>query len=105
MAGAASLKEKEMVGALFCKLSNLMRLKFNCFGGDTLVTVKCLQVMVKSIDAKTLCKNLPEFIRTSMLTFFNNAALDLEKSIIFLQDVSKFRKIRLLFIRILLIFF
>lgn len=44
MVGAASLKEKEMVATLFCKLANLMRLKIMCFGSDTQVTVKCLQV-------------------------------------------------------------
>ena len=44
MVGAASLKEKEMVATLFCKLANLMRLKIACFGSDTQVTVKCLQV-------------------------------------------------------------
>ncbi|XP_076069948.1 ryanodine receptor isoform X2 [Oratosquilla oratoria] len=93
MAGAASLKEKEMVASLFCKLSNLMRLKMSCFGSDAKVTVKCLQVMVRSIDAKTLAKNCPEFIRTSMLTFFNNAAVDLEHCIFFLQE-SKYAYVR-----------
>ena len=51
------------------------------------VTVKCLQVIVRSVDAKTLAKNLPEFIRTSMLTFFNNAAIDMEHCIQCLQEV------------------
>lgn len=37
MVGAASLKEKEMVASLFCKLANLMRLKMVCFGSDTKV--------------------------------------------------------------------
>ncbi|XP_064091941.1 ryanodine receptor-like isoform X23 [Macrobrachium nipponense] len=91
--GAASLKEKEMVASLFCKLANLMRLKLVCFGSDTKVTVKCLQVIVRAVDAKTLTKNLPEFVRTSMLTFFNNAAVDLEYCIHCLQE-GKYAYIR-----------
>ncbi|XP_069958037.1 ryanodine receptor isoform X5 [Cherax quadricarinatus] len=93
MVGAASLKEKEMVASLFCKLSNLMRIKSVCFGSDTKVTVKCLQVIVRAIDAKTLAKSLPEFVRTSMLTFFNNSAIDLEHCIHCLQE-GKYAYIR-----------
>ncbi|XP_060521135.1 ryanodine receptor isoform X2 [Cylas formicarius] len=84
--GAASLKEKEMVAALFCKLANLLRSRFSAFGADVRITVRCLQVLVKGIDAKSLVKNCPEFIRTSMLTFFNNTADDLGHTIINLQD-------------------
>jgi ryanodine receptor 2 len=84
--GAASLKEKEMVAALFCKLANLLRTRLTAFGGDVRITVRCLQVLVKSIDAKSLVKNCPEFIRTSMLTFFNNTADDLGHTISNLQD-------------------
>lgn len=51
--------------------------------------MKCLQVIVRSVDAKTLAKSLPEFIRTSMLTFFNNAAVDLEMCIHCLQEVRR----------------
>ncbi|CAG9853862.1 unnamed protein product [Phyllotreta striolata] len=84
--GAASLKEKEMVAALFCKLANLLRVRLAAFGADVRITVRCLQVLVKGIDAKSLVKNCPEFIRTSMLTFFNNTADDLAHTIINLQD-------------------
>ena len=38
------------------------------------------------MDARSLAKNRPEFIRTSMLTFFNNCADDLEKTIVNLQE-------------------
>lgn len=86
--GAASLKEKEMVAALFCKLANLLRMRMSAFGPDVRITVRCLQVLVKGIDAKSLVKNCPEFIRTSMLTFFNNTADDLAQTIMNLQDVS-----------------
>ncbi|XP_030749975.1 ryanodine receptor isoform X1 [Sitophilus oryzae] len=84
--GAASLKEKEMVAALFCKLANLLRSRLAAFGADVRITVRCLQVLVKGIDAKSLVKNCPEFIRTSMLTFFNNTADDLGHTIINLQE-------------------
>lgn len=86
--GAASLKEKEMVAALFCKLANLLRSRLAAFGADVRITVRCLQVLVKGIDAKSLVKNCPEFIRTSMLTFFNNTADDLGHTIINLQEVG-----------------
>ncbi|CAG9116293.1 unnamed protein product [Plutella xylostella] len=56
------------------------------FGPDVRITVRCLQVLVKGIDAKSLVKNCPEFIRTSMLTFFNNVADDLGHTIHYLQD-------------------
>ncbi|XP_025830516.1 ryanodine receptor [Agrilus planipennis] len=84
--GAASLKEKEMVAALFCKLASLLRSRLSAFGADVRITVRCLQVLVKCIDAKTLVKNCPEFIRTSMLTFFNNTADDLTHTITNLQE-------------------
>lgn len=86
--GAASLKEKEMVAALFCKLANLLRSRLAAFGPDVRITVRCLQVLVKGIDCKSLVKNCPEFIRTSMLTFFNNTADDLAHTIVNLQEVS-----------------
>lgn len=85
--GAASLKEKEMVAAIFCKLANLLRQRLSAFGPDVRITVRCLQVLVKGIDAKSLVKNCPEFIRTSMLTFFNNTADDLGQTIVNLQEV------------------
>lgn len=86
--GAASLKEKEMVAAIFCKLASLLRNRLTAFGPDVRITVRCLQVLVKCIDAKSLVKNCPEFIRTSMLTFFNNTADDLGQTIVNLQDVT-----------------
>ncbi|KAK4873043.1 hypothetical protein RN001_015072 [Aquatica leii] len=83
---AASLKEKEMVAALFCKLASLLRGRLSAFGADVRITVRCLQVLVKGIDAKSLVKNCPEFIRTSMLTFFNNTSDDLMHTIVNLQE-------------------
>ena len=56
------------------------------FGADMYQAVKCLQVLFKSIDAKSLAKFRPEFVRTSMLLFFNNCADDLEKTIVNLNE-------------------
>ena len=63
-----------------------MRDRLSCFGFDSYQAVKCVQVLVKAIDARSLAKNRPEFIRTSMLTFFNNCAEDLEKTIVNLHE-------------------
>ena len=48
-AGVATVQEKEAVAMLFCKLSNLLRLRMAAFGGDSKQAVKCLQVLVKAI--------------------------------------------------------
>uniref|UniRef100_A0A4D5R9V0 Ryanodine receptor 44F n=1 Tax=Scolopendra viridis TaxID=118503 RepID=A0A4D5R9V0_SCOVI len=79
--GAASLKEKEMVASLFCKLAALLRAKISAFGNDARITVRCLQVLIRAFDAKSIVKSCPEFVRTSMLTFFNNAAEDLAQAV------------------------
>ena len=80
-AGVATIKEKEYVASLFCKLANLLRQKKSAFGADAPQAVKCLQILIKAVDAKSLAKARPDFVRTSMLTFFNNGAADLEKTI------------------------
>lgn len=86
--GAASMKEKEMVASLFCKLASLLRYKFSAFGSDTRIAVRCLQVLVRATDAKSLVKNCYEFIRTSMLMFFNNAADDLSQCLSNLYEMK-----------------
>lgn len=96
--GAASLKEKEMVASIFCKLASLLRLRMSAFGPDVRITVRCLQVLVKAIDAKSLIKNCPEFIRTSMLTFFNNAADDLGQTNINLLEVRFINNLQFLYL-------
>jgi len=45
-------------------------------------------VLMNNFHCRSLVKNCPEFIRTSMLTFFNNTAEDLGHTIQNLQDVS-----------------
>jgi hypothetical protein len=45
-------------------------------------------ILINNFHFRSLVKNCPEFIRTSMLTFFNNTAEDLGHTIQNLQDVS-----------------
>ena len=71
---------------LFCRLASLLRAKFSAFGSDVKITVKCLEVLIKAFDARSIVKSCPEFIRTSMLTFFNNSAEDLGHTIANLQE-------------------
>ncbi|XP_035212318.1 ryanodine receptor-like isoform X2 [Stegodyphus dumicola] len=75
--GISTVKEKEMVASLFCKLAGILRSKLSVFGSDARISVKCLQVLIRATDARTIAKNCPDFVKTSMLTFFNQAADDL----------------------------
>lgn len=38
--------------SLFCKLASLLRVRLAAFGPDVRIAVRCLQVLVKGIDAK-----------------------------------------------------
>lgn len=65
MVGSASLKEKEMVASLFCKLANLMRTKSTCFGSDTKVRRGRMDVFKqrKKQTEKYRKKKLKHFMR------------------------------------------
>ncbi|BFZ07812.1 hypothetical protein BsWGS_10847 [Bradybaena similaris] len=73
----ASIKEKEMTASLFCKLAQTLRTKISAFGHDVNISVRCLRVMVQAVDFRSVVKNSPEFVRSYLLPFFNNAADDL----------------------------
>ena len=73
----ASVKEKEMVANLFCKLAQTLRGRINAFGHDVCISVRCLQVLIQAVDARSVVKNSPEMVRSSLMPFFNNAADDL----------------------------
>ncbi|KAJ8309071.1 hypothetical protein KUTeg_013945 [Tegillarca granosa] len=73
----ASVKEKEMTASLFCKLAQTLRAKITAFGHDVNISVRCLQVLVQAVDARSVVKNSPEIVRSSLLPFFNNVADDL----------------------------
>ncbi|VDP16147.1 unnamed protein product [Soboliphyme baturini] len=75
-AGATN-KEKEMVAGLFARLAMLLRRKLNAFGCESHTSVRCLQVLVRNIDVRTLVKINSDTVRTSLLIFFNGAADDL----------------------------
>ncbi|XP_064623398.1 ryanodine receptor-like isoform X6 [Lineus longissimus] len=79
--GTASAKEKEMTCSLFCKLAALLRVKITAFGHDVDISVRCLQVLVQAIDARSVVKNSPEIVRSSLLPFFNHAAHDLNQTV------------------------
>ncbi|KAK0046902.1 ryanodine receptor 44F, partial [Biomphalaria pfeifferi] len=73
----ASFKEKEMTASLYCRLAQTLRSKLTAFGHDVNISVRCLRVMVQAVDFKSVVKNSPEFVRSFLLPFFNNAADDL----------------------------
>ncbi|XP_071161899.1 ryanodine receptor-like [Mytilus edulis] len=73
----ASVKEKEMTANLFCKLAGTLRGRINAFGHDVCISVRCLQVLIQAVDARSVVKNSPEMVRSSLMPFFNNAADDL----------------------------
>ncbi|ESO90186.1 hypothetical protein LOTGIDRAFT_123762 [Lottia gigantea] len=75
--GSASFKEKEMTASLFCKLAQTLRSKITAFGHDVNISVRCLRVLVQAVDFRSVVKNSPEIVRSSILPFFNNAADDL----------------------------
>lgn len=75
--GCATAKEKEMACSLFCKLGLLIRKKLTCFGSDTNITVRCLQVLIRAVNVSSVIKNSQEIVRASILPFFSYAADDL----------------------------
>ena len=85
-AGVATSKEKEMACSLFCKLALLMRKKLSCFGSDTNITVRCLQVLIRAVDISSVMKNSQEIVRASLLPLFSYAADDLNNLIDYIPN-------------------
>ena len=54
--GVATIREKEYVATLFCKLANLLRLRQTAFGSDAQQAVKCLQVLIKVRPIPIKCR-------------------------------------------------
>ena len=75
---SACNKEKEMIVTLFCALAALMRRKVNFFGEDAEVTVDCLTNLTRCIDAATVIKMGPDHVKSLLVVFFNDAAVDIE---------------------------
>lgn len=83
--GFASIKEKEMLATLFTKFASILRNKLSVLGPDAKIFVRCLQVLTRALDARSLSEQSPDFIKTSMLTFFNKTAQDLSQCVFNLQ--------------------
>ncbi|KAM9726666.1 ryanodine receptor 2-like [Menidia menidia] len=77
----ASKKEKELVACLFCKLASLVRHRISLIGNDTPAITNCLGVLAQALDARALVKEGPESIQTSLHSFFEAAAADLEMAV------------------------
>ncbi|CAF1381800.1 unnamed protein product, partial [Adineta ricciae] len=91
--GCASVKEKEMCCSLFCKLAYLLRERFNAFGNDVSISVRCLKVLVRAIDVSSVMKNSQEMVRASLLPLFNNIAEDLNQTVRNLEE-NRFSNIK-----------
>lgn len=79
--GSATISEKEMLVTLFCKLAAILRNKLSVIGPDAKIFVRCLQVLTRSIDARSLSEHSVDFARSSMLTFFSKTAQDLSQCV------------------------
>ena len=80
------MREKELVASLFCKLAYFIRSKLSVIGFDAKMVVRCLQVLIQATDARIIVKYSPDFVKTSMQTFFNHAADDLANCVFNLQN-------------------
>ncbi|CAI4225083.1 unnamed protein product [Auanema sp. JU1783] len=92
--GTASIKEKEMVAFLFCRLAALLRIKNRAFGSVAKITIRCLQGLTQALDLRSLVKVNSDIVRTSLLTFFNNCADDLFAAVKELKDNGQYSLIR-----------
>ena len=72
---------KKTIKSLFCKLALLIRKKLACFGSDSKITVRCMQVLIRAVDVASVMKNSQEIVRASLLPFFSCAADDLTELI------------------------
>ena len=84
-AGVATPREKEMVASLFCKLAALLRSKLSVMTHDAKISVRCLQTLIRATDARTIVRASPDFVKTVLLTYFNQASDDLANCVINLQ--------------------
>ncbi|CAJ0957143.1 unnamed protein product, partial [Mesorhabditis belari] len=92
--GTASIREKEMVANLFCRLAALLRIKNRAFGSVAKITVRCLQGLTQALDLRTLVKVNSDIVRTSLLTFFNNSADDLCAAVKELKNNGQYSLLR-----------
>ncbi|XP_056903963.1 ryanodine receptor 2-like isoform X5 [Takifugu flavidus] len=79
--GHASNKEKEMIASLFCKIAELIRHRLPLFGNDASTLSNCLCALAQALDARTLMKSAPESVHSSLNSFFETSAADLEMTV------------------------
>ncbi|XP_070398109.1 ryanodine receptor 2 isoform X1 [Nothobranchius furzeri] len=83
----ASKKEKEMIVCLFCKLAALVRHRTSQFGNEASAFTSCLQVLTQALDVRMLTSGRLS-VRTSMDSFFEAAAADLEMTVEKVSEVQ-----------------
>lgn len=93
VSGCATIREKEMLVTLFCKLASILRNKLPVIGPDAKIFVRCLQVLTRAFDARSLSEQSIDFVRSSMLTFFNKTAQDLSQCVFNLR-MKRYNAIR-----------
>lgn len=71
----------------------MLRTRLSVMGADAKISVRCLQVLINATDVKTIVRFSPDFVKTSMLTFFNHGAEDLANCVLNLQN-NKFSSVR-----------
>uniref|UniRef100_H3C4X6 Ryanodine receptor 2b (cardiac) n=1 Tax=Tetraodon nigroviridis TaxID=99883 RepID=H3C4X6_TETNG len=79
--GHASNKEKEMIASLFCKLAALIRHRMSLFGNEASAVSNCLCTLAQALDARTLMNSASESVRSSLDSFFESSAADLEMTV------------------------
>ncbi|VDK76440.1 unnamed protein product [Anisakis simplex] len=102
----------DAIYSLFCRLASLLRIKNHAFGSVAKITVRCLQGLTQALDlrcsaycrcklviiskvyCRTLVKTNSDIIRTSLLTFFNNCADDLQAAVQELKEGGQYSLIR-----------
>uniref|UniRef100_A0A087YKM4 Ryanodine receptor 2 n=1 Tax=Poecilia formosa TaxID=48698 RepID=A0A087YKM4_POEFO len=77
----ASKREKEMVLCLFCKLAALVRHRISLIGDEASAVTSCLRILAQALDARILTAAASESLQTSLHSFFEAAAADLEMTV------------------------
>lgn len=53
--------------SLFCKLAATLRTKITAFGHDINISVRCLQVLVKAVDARSVCLHVCDILDSHLV--------------------------------------
>ncbi|KAM4729154.1 ryanodine receptor 2-like [Anableps anableps] len=77
----ASKKEKEMILCLFCKLAALVRHRIALIGDEASAVTSCLRILAQALDARLLTATVSEAMQSSLHSFFEASAADLEMTV------------------------